>query len=193
MARNYTVEKARKAQGNCRKCGKAIKGGDKYHWAKPRYGGKIVHCDACGGITASEKTGSAFLQSLFALQESMGQMFGDVDGVESDIESIKEELEDMKSTCEESLENMPYNLRETSSSGEMLQERIDNLDSAISDLDSVETEFDDSNVGQPDTEGMTEDEKAKAQEAYEEALEEAREEFLENARSAADDALGNLG
>ena len=54
----------------------------------------------------------------------------------------------MLDECEESLENMPESLRETSASGETLQERIDALGEWIDELDGIDTDIDEDLKGE---------------------------------------------
>ena len=56
------------------------------------------------------------------------------------MEEIRESLEDLRDTCQESFDNIPEQLQEATA-GEILQERIDNLDSAISELENIDMDF----------------------------------------------------
>jgi chromosome segregation ATPase len=113
-----------------------IKKGEKYYWWKFRFGGKHISKTE---PRRSQLTQSSFLSTLWDLEDTF---VVDEDDPASSIEELKSQLEDMKSECESSLDNMADHLRETSSSGQTLQERIDGLDQWISDLDSIDTDID---------------------------------------------------
>ncbi len=134
MARVNRVEKSRKEQ-KCSKCGITIPVGGAYVWAKPRYGSKIVRCTTCG-IKSWETSGSDYVRTIGSLQDEWRDSFG-ID--ETVAESIQETLEELKDNCQESLDNMPEALQ-YGPTGEMLQERIDNLDSVISELNCFDPE-----------------------------------------------------
>ena len=83
-------------------------------------------------------TQSAFLSQLYAIEEDIMVMSTIVD-----IESIIEEIRNLRDECEYSLENMPEHLQETSESGQLLQQRMDDLDSWLEELVSIDLEVDD--------------------------------------------------
>lgn len=90
----------------------------------------------------SQLTMSSFLSQFYELEDSL-QLFSS-DSIE-DVESFKDNLisdiESLKEETESSLDNMPEQLRE-SQSGQTLQERIDGLESWISELESIDFDFD---------------------------------------------------
>lgn len=137
MPRVNRVEHARKSPGNCGKCGCVIQAGAPYVWWKFRYGGKRVRCGqaACAPKPA-DLTQSEFLSTLYDIQETTFP----ADTIE-DLESAKDEvvsrLEELRDQQEEKRSNMPDSLQE-SDTGNMLQERYDAIDSAISDIESVD-------------------------------------------------------
>jgi hypothetical protein len=73
-----------------------------------------------------------------------------MDEVEEAKNSLSEEIEDLMNETQDSLDSMPDHLQESSSSGELLQERIDALESWISDLDSVDLELDETSDMTPE-------------------------------------------
>lgn len=136
MPKINTVKNARKA---IPELGIAV--GDTYYWWKRRYS------NSPAGVLVKSKTypkrqqltSSGYLISIYDLEDETNRMDnesilnGGIDSLIESITSIKEELE-------EKLENMPEGLRENSSSGQMLQERIDAADEAISELEDAQNE-----------------------------------------------------
>lgn len=109
-----------------------IKKGEPYYWWKFRYGPKHM---SKTHPKQSQLTQSAYLQTIYGLQE---QEQPDFDGLSDALDNVKSELEQLRDEQQEKLDNMPDNLRENSSSGQLLQERYDALDGAVSDLDNVD-------------------------------------------------------
>lgn len=139
MAKIQKIEKSRKEQ-KCSKCGNIIPVGSEYLKAKPRYRSPIIRCTKCG-LRSWETSSSDYIQTVGSLVENWQEDYGVSESTIDDIRSVLEELRD---TCQESLDNMPESLQ-YSETGELLQERIDCLDSAINDLDCIDydTIFDD--------------------------------------------------
>jgi hypothetical protein len=133
--RVHCVKKARKADPDI---GIAI--GDSYYWWKFRFGG--IHKSKTYP-KRSQLTQSSFLSGLWTAQEACDKTLGDGsyhdhDDVEAAIEELKIELEDLRDECQNSLDNMPDSLKENSSSGQLLQERIDQLEEYVGNLDSID-------------------------------------------------------
>lgn len=131
MPRVHTVKKARKNYPDSK-----IKKGDTYYWWKFRFGGKIKSKTY---PRRSQLTQSGFLQTLYELQDNMSF---DRENIEDDRDSLVGELESLRDECQDSLDNMPEHLQESSSSGELLQERIDALEEWISELENVDIDID---------------------------------------------------
>jgi len=125
MPRVTTVNAARKDYPD-----HGIKKGDTYYWWKFRFG--PVHKSKIYP-KRQQLTQSAFLQALYDAEDALGGMC-----CFDDIAEIVDQLQGMRDECEESLENMPEGLRDSSDSGILLQERIDGLESAISELEQFE-------------------------------------------------------
>lgn len=90
----------------------------------------------------SQLTQSNYLSQLYLIQERVDEISAlDAGDIESFIEELKSDLESLKEETEGSLENMPESLQ-SSPTGELLQERIDSIDSAISELDGIEYDYD---------------------------------------------------
>lgn len=129
MARATFVKKARKDVP-----GTEIKAGESYYWWKFRFGGKHYSKTQ---PRRSQLTQSAYNSQLYDLQDMIGDLSAN-DGLESSRDDIVSTLEEMRDTAQESLDNMPDNLRDNSSSGEMLTERIDAMENAISEMEGID-------------------------------------------------------
>lgn len=131
MAKIQTVNKCRKEQ-RCGKCGKTIEVGSPYLYAEPAFRAKIVRCTTCG-LKPYETSSSEFIQTIGALQDKWQEEYTG-DTAAEDIASV---LEDLRDQAQDSLDNMPEQLQ-YSESGEILQERIDSLEDAISELEGID-------------------------------------------------------
>lgn len=133
MARAHFVKSARKAQKE-----NGIKKGDSYWWWKFRRGGKRVSLTQ---PKRSQLTQSDFYSQLWDLEDQVGALsagsFGEVSDLGSEIESIKESLESLKDECEGKRSNMPEGLQDVGS-GELLQSRVDELETLIEELDGMD-------------------------------------------------------
>ena len=125
------VLKSRK-EYTCGKCGCVIEKGKGYFRANRMYQKPIIHCEDCG--IKPYEIGNEYTQQVGAIAEEWRDNYG---LVEETIESIAEELDSIRSYEEEKLDNLGENLR-YSPNGELFQERIDNLDEVISNLESIE-------------------------------------------------------
>jgi flagellar biosynthesis chaperone FliJ len=131
MPRVYFVKKARKDNP-------VVKKGESYYWWQHAFKAKQYSKTM---PTPSQLTGSSFLSELYALHESIQKgAYNSFDDMESNRDSIAEELQVMLEQCQESLDNMPDHLQDTSSAGELLNERIDALETAISEIESIDVE-----------------------------------------------------
>lgn len=131
MARIEHILKSRK-EYQCKKCGCVIEKGMGYFRANRIYQKPIIHCEDCG--IKPYEVGNEYTQQVGAISEEWRTTYGIC---EDAIDSIISELEDIKSNEEEKLENLGENLR-YSPNGEMFQERIDNLDTVISNLQEID-------------------------------------------------------
>ena len=87
-------------------------------------------------------TQSGFLSNLYDMQDGLQNRFTDIDSIADEVSSFADELRDMQSECQDSLDNMPEHLQETSSAGELLTERIDQLEEWASEVESIDAEID---------------------------------------------------
>ena len=124
MPRVHFVKKARKDHPG------GIKKGDSYYHWKFRYS-SIRRSKA--RPRPSQLTQSAFLGQWYEVQE-------EIEATSESIEVAIETAEELLETCQESLDNMPYHLQDSSSSGELLQERIDGLEDWLSEAQGVDLE-----------------------------------------------------
>lgn len=122
------IKSCRKEQ-KCRKCGTVIPVGGSYYKGELRFSPPIVRCTKCG-LKGYEVTTSEYVLNVGRIVEDWQEDFPVVDGV---WEEIASNLEDIKSDCEERLDNIPEQLRDADA-GTLLQERIDELDGAIDEL-----------------------------------------------------------
>lgn len=135
MPRVNTVKSARKDYPEY-----GIKKGETYYWWKFNYGGKRVSKTY---PKPQQLTNSSYQIALYDISDMIAETseLSDQGAVESWIESIKEAVQELLDSTQESLDNMPESLRESSASGELLQERIDALENAISDLENIDTNY----------------------------------------------------
>ena len=90
---------------------------------------------------ASELTQSAYYSTLYSIVEQIEDFStASADELSDFAESIKTELEDLRDTTQESYDNMPENLQ-YSPTADLLQERVDSLESAISEIESIDLEY----------------------------------------------------
>ncbi len=149
MPRVTFVKKARKDNPVC-------KAGESYYWWKFRHGGKRYSLTR---PRPSQLTQSPYYSTIRSLIEHCeDQTVTDEETVEELKEHVRDELESAQSECQDSLDNMRDSLQ-YSPTGELLQERIDACDSAISDLDMVdEFDFDEEDFEREEFDGMDIDE-----------------------------------
>ncbi len=131
MPRVHYVKKARKDNP-------AVKAGESYyHWSF-RFGGKRYSATR---PKRSQLTQSAFYGTLWDLEDGLEDRVNGVETVEdlqSVVEEVKDEVEALRDEAQESLDNMPEHLQDSSSSGEMLTERIDAMEEWANSLESVD-------------------------------------------------------
>ena len=137
MARATHVLKSRKAIPES-VCG--IKGGipegSAYYWWKFKRGGKRWSMTP---PRRSQLTQSSFYSAVYDLEDDVISNATADDGLAGLRDDVTSQLQEISDQCQESLDNMPEGLQQ-GSTGELLQERIDAMDSAISEFDSLELE-----------------------------------------------------
>lgn len=122
-------QKARK-EYICSKCGNPINKGEMYSLLKMMYQKPKRACYKCG-FSRSETTTSDYYATLWDIEDNL-----QIDSQE-DIEELVNNLESLKEELEERLQNMPEQLQYTPN-GKLLQERIDEIDCTISELENIE-------------------------------------------------------
>jgi hypothetical protein len=130
MPRVHKVEKARKNYGDS-----GIKKGDTYYWWKFNYGPKIRSKKY---PSRSQLTRSDFLGTYYDIVDGFSP---DIESIEDDVACLIDSLDDLRDDQQERLDAMPEHLQDTSSSGEMLQERIDGLEGWIDSLQNIDFEL----------------------------------------------------
>lgn len=154
---------------SARKDNPVAKKGESYYWWKFRYGGKRYSLTR---PRPSQLTQSAYYSTVRAMVEEIEDAdFTDSDEFEGLVDDIKGQVEELRDETQGSLDNMPDQLQ-YSPTGELLQERIDALDSAESELDCVdEFDFDEEEfIREPfddDEEYASDEECDEAEEAHE--------------------------
>lgn len=97
----------------------------------------------------SQLTRSDFLSWLYDMEDEINEYTvtdipgADPDDIQNQIDEWVSQLEEKRDECQEKLDNMPEGLQQGSASGELLQQRIDGLDTWISELEGVRPEWDD--------------------------------------------------
>lgn len=128
MPRVNYVKKARKDNP-------AVKKGESYYWWKFRYGGKHYSRNR---PRPSQLTQSAYLSQVRGLiemiEDNSTETWDDFDSLR---EEVKSELDNIRDECQSNLDNMPDQLQ-YAPVGELLQERINALESAESDIDYID-------------------------------------------------------
>ena len=149
MPRVNTVKKSRKDQGPCSKCGKEIKKGDGYLYWEFAFGPTYKRCAEPGcRPTASDLTRSEYLKAVYDLQDR--KIEGPfIEDMKLDVENLISDIQDLGSEQEDKLSNMPDSLQ-SAPSGELLQERIDQCQDVVSQLESIDFDIDEEDAKDED-------------------------------------------
>lgn len=138
------------------------------YWTWCFYGGQPIYSKT--KPRQSQLTNNSFKQELYSIQESVEDFSPeDPDEVGEFVEELISNLEELRDTCQESFDNIPEQLQE-GNSGQILQERIENLDDVIYNLENIDTEFS-SELDESEKDGMS-------QEEWERQEEDEREEWI---------------
>lgn len=120
-----------------------IKKGEPYYWWQFMNGGKHISKDR---PRQSQLTQSNYMQTLYVIQENMEDTdvndFTEAGELESFRDDIVTSLEELRDETQDSLDNMPEHLQDTSTAGQLLTERIEALESAIDELESLDFDYD---------------------------------------------------
>lgn len=129
MGKVQYIKKSRKAY-TCGKCRQTIPVGSPYYRGILNFHPPIIRCGDCG-LKSYEVTGSEYSRAVGELVETWAETYAIEEGV---WESVAKALQEIYDGVEERYENIPEGLKE-GRSGELLQERMDELQGAIDELD----------------------------------------------------------
>ena len=132
MGKVSVIKKSRK-EYKCSKCGNVIPVGSTYYKGEINFGPTIVRCSNCK-LESWEVTTSDYRlaagEIVYRWKENYGEAEDAIDNIVSDLQNLADDLEGR-------LDNMPEGLQE-GDIGQLLQERIDTLESVISDLECID-------------------------------------------------------
>lgn len=131
MGKVTHIQKSRK-EHRCNKCGDSIPVGSDYYKGEINFGPTIIRCNKCG-LKRWEVTTSDYLLAVGPIVEEWEEHYSLDD---SGVEDMISELESIRDDVQERLDNMPESLQ-SGDVGSQLQDRIDGLESAISELEDV--------------------------------------------------------
>jgi len=139
-------QKARKRYECCR-CKAVITSGEVYlRFSLTRFSPIQIRCVNCRP-PRSERTTSDFLAEMYSIKDNTIGTLTVADltgiGVDAVISDIIESLNSLKEETQERLDNMPEHLQDSSSSGELLQGRIEAIDDMVDELEGVNIDIDD--------------------------------------------------
>lgn len=138
-----------------------INAGQVYYWWKFRNSGKIISTKY---PPRSQLTQSGYLSAIYEISDTADQ---------DDVAGMVQELVTLRDECQDSLDNMPEHLRDTSESGQLLTDRIEALESAIECGEELQQMIDDRSEWKVDYDLGLEDEPH-----TEDEIEEKFDEFL---------------
>jgi gas vesicle protein len=203
MPKVYKVNKARKAQPE-----HGIEVGDTYYHWYHRVGMSSLKRVSKTYPKRSQLTLSPFLGQLYDLEDAGWDSSDPGEGTVREraekvkdaaierLEQIESEMEDLRDMAQESLDNMPDNLRDSSASGELLQSRVDGCEGCQSEAsnvkDTVESRFMDFESTMDDLEGETNEDEDVTDEEFQEDVEQRMEEALSDFISDVESELENL-
>ena len=132
MGKIQQIKSAHK-EHKCSKCGRVIAVGEPYLKGVINFHPDIVRCPKCG-LQSWEVTTSDY-------QLSVGEIlyrWKDTYTIDEELPSaLSSDLQDILDEQQERLDNMPENLQ-YSETGELLQSRIDSLETTINELDAID-------------------------------------------------------
>lgn len=134
MGKVTYIKKSRK-EHKCRKCGKVIPVGMPYYKGVINFHPDIIRCIGCK-LESWEVTTSDYVLQVGEIVHKWRENY---DICEETPEDIAGALQEILDECQDRLDNMPESLQ-YSPTGELLQERIDNLESVIGDLEAIDIE-----------------------------------------------------
>lgn len=128
------VQKSRKDQGKCSRCGDALPAGSAYQYWYPGFRSKykIVRCmkTECYPRPSERETSKA--ATILAAQESFHDNVGEletVEDIEAAVQEVAEAVGEVRDEYQEALDAWP-------SGNEQIQEKVDTYESAASEIES---------------------------------------------------------
>ena len=171
MGKVQVIKSARK-QWKCGRCGATIEKGMPYYKGEVNFGPTFVRCAKCK-LESWEVTSSDYQlavgEIVYRWRENYGASDDTLDSLVSDLETLRDDVQDR-------LDNMPEGLQE-GEVGQLLSDRIDQLDTAIDDLGNIDLESDvqDSTIDEflsahSEIDGLPDEDRWELQELFEDAL-----------------------
>lgn len=179
---NYKVK-------NCDICGKPLVAGEQYVQVWNYYNVWNLHTKCYQESPRSRFETSEYLGRLYDLQDDFAKGHVDIENLLSELEDIQYELQDR-------LDAMPEQLQ-YSNSGEILQERIDNIDYAKSDIEQLQSDLEE--IEERTYEEYVEEFKSEHEEDEWEEMdseddwESNKQDEIDNINNEVADKLGELG
>lgn len=174
MPKVIHVKKARKdnkVQG--------IKKGQEYWWWGVMSGGRGHKRYSLTKPKPSQLTNSEFWGAVYGIQEDAEANPPDFENLESQRDDIVSQLEEIRDETQGKFDNMPDGLQQ-GDTGQLLEERVSSLEDAISEIESLDLDFDEEDV----TWDKDEDKDV--------AIEAAKDAFTQEKWTEVTDALGNI-
>jgi hypothetical protein len=167
MARATFVKKARKDYPE-----HDIKKGESYWWWKFRFGSKNYSKTK---PRPSQLTQSEFLGTIYDIHDTLqGMTIEDIS--EDCLQEVIDELTQLGEETDERLNNMPDQLQDAPT-GELLQSRVDEVDSMVSELEGVDLSIDEEDI-KNDVKENNEIEDDESEEDYNERISGLQEETI---------------
>jgi len=191
MPRVSTKKKNKVGEGyRCDGCAELIVAGQQYYEWSFRYGGTHRQHIDHGSPKQSQLTQSK-MSGAYAAVESAAEAIASADNVEdikSALEECATEIESVAEEYQDAIDSMPENLQQGGPAQEM-QEKIEGLQSFAEELNSAASDLEDFDEEEPVREGCNTDEEFEREQSE---WQEKFDDHLEQQRTAADEALGNL-
>lgn len=188
MGKIQYIKKARK-EHKCSKCGNTIKVGEPYKKGVINFRPDIIVCDNCK-LKSYEVTTSEYTKSVGAIVEDWSEEYSLLNGGVTD--EIADALDEIRNDVESALDNIPENLRDSSSSGELLQSRLEQLEEVIDALHDIDEDVLREEAEAEVRNDINEDEYEDSKEYEADVQEQVDTLFEENLSAAIDEALSSL-
>lgn len=164
---------------------KLVAKGESYWWWAFRFSPKQVSLTQ---PKPSQLTQSEFLSNLYDLQEEISAATADdEDEIKASVEEWVSRINEMADECEEKHGNMPDSLQD-SETGQLLQDRADNLRSWADELEGVDLEVDEDQLREDATEELKSD-RLRDDESAEPTEDEINERFEEKKQERLNEIL----